>query len=76
MVLRVLWPRLFEWYLNCFVNEILDFFVPFCGIEWYFKLPLRVPLSPAEISLNGPMVLNDTEWYSMVISGMQLALFF
>ena len=36
------------------------FFVPFCGIEWYFKLPLRVPLSPAEISLNGPMVLNDT----------------
>ena len=39
------------------------FFVPFSGIEWYFKLPLRVPLSPAEISLNGPMVLTDTEWY-------------
>ena len=36
---------------------------------------MRVPLSPAEISLNGPMVLNDTEWYSMVISGIQLALF-
>ena len=34
-------------------------------IEWYFKLPL----SP-KISLNGPMVLNDTEWYSNVISGI------
>ena len=44
-------------------------------IEWYFKLPLRVPLSPVEISLNGPMALSDTEWYSMVISGMPLALF-
>ena len=51
------------------------FFLPFSGIEWYFKLPLRVPLSPAEISLNGSMVLNDTEWYSMVISGIPLALF-
>ena len=48
---------------------IFGFFVPFSGIEWYFKLPLRLPLSPAEISL------NDTEWYSMVISGIQLALF-
>ena len=47
----------------------------FSGIEWYFNLPLRVPLSLAEISLNDPMVLNDTEWYSMVISGMPLALF-
>ena len=49
--------------------------MPFCGIEWYFNLPLRVPLTPAEIALNGPMVLNDTEWYSMVISGIPLALF-
>ena len=45
------------------------------GIEWYFKLPLRVPLIPTEISLNGPMVLNDTEWYSMVFSGIPLVLF-
>ena len=44
-------------------------------IEWYFKLPLKVPPSPIEIVLNGPMVLNDTEWYSMVISGIPLALF-
>ena len=51
----------FEWYFG--------FFVPFSDIEWYFKLPLRVPLSPAEMLLNGSMVLNDTEWYSMVISG-------
>ena len=36
--------------LNCSVH----------GIEWYFKLPLKVPLSPTEISLNGSMVLNDT----------------
>ena len=48
-------------------------FVPFSGIEWYFKLPLRVPLSPTEIPLNGPIVLNGTEWYSMVISGIPLA---
>ena len=57
-----------------FFNEF-GFFVPFNGIEWYIKLPLRVPLSPAEISLNGPMVLNDTECYSSVISGIPLALF-
>ena len=42
---------------------------------FYIKLPLRVPLSPTEISVNGPMVLNDTEWYSMVISGIPLALY-
>ena len=45
------------------------------GIEWYFKLPLRVSLSPAETSLDVPMVLNDTELYSMVINGIPLALF-
>ena len=33
----------FEWYFG--------FFVPLSGIEWYFKLPFRVPLSPAEMSL-------------------------
>ena len=55
--------------------EYFGFFVPFSGIEWYFKLPLTVPLSPAEMSLNGPMVLNDTEWYSTVISGIPLTLF-
>ena len=49
--------------------------VPFNGIEWYFKLSLRVPLNPIEISLNGPLVLNDTEWYSVVFSCMPLALF-
>ena len=54
---------------------IFGFFIPFSGIEWYYKLPLRVPLSPTEISLNGPMVLNDTEWYSMVTSSTPLALF-
>ena len=50
-------------------------FVPFSGIEWYIKLPLRIPVSPAEITLNEPLVLNDTEWYSMVISGIPLARF-
>ena len=48
--------KVFEWYFG--------FFVPF---KWYFKLPLRVPLSPTEMSLNGPMVLNDTEWYSVAL---------
>ena len=38
-------------------------------------LPLRVPLSTAEISLNGTMVMDDTEWYSMVFSGIPLPLF-
>ena len=51
------------------------FFVPFSGTEWYFKLPLTVPLSPTEIQLNGPKVLNDTEWYSMVFSSIPLTLF-
>ena len=46
-----------------------------CTIQWYPKLPLRVPLSPAEISLNGPMVLNGIQWYSMVFNGIPLALF-
>ena len=36
------------------------------GIEWYYKLPLRIPLSPTEIPLNGPTVLNGIQWYSMV----------
>ena len=49
--------------------------VPLNGIERYFKLPLTVPLSPTEIPLNGPMVLNDTDWFSMVFSGIPLALF-
>ena len=44
-------------------------------IEWYFILPLIVPMSPAERSLNGPMILTDPERYSMVISGIPLALF-
>ena len=47
---------------ECFLNDILDCFVPFSGIEWYFKLPLRVSLSLAEISLNGPMVCNSNQW--------------
>ena len=47
---------------ECFLNYILDCFVPFSGIEWYFKLPLRVSLSLAEISLNGPMVCNSNQW--------------
>ena len=55
----------FEFFLNDILNDI---WIWFSGIERYFKLPLRVPLSPAETSLTGPMVLNDTEWYSMVIS--------
>ncbi len=69
----VLWPRDFEQYLNG-ILICLGFCVPFNGIEWYFKLPLRVPPSPTEIALNGPMVLDDTEWYSMIFSGISLAL--
>ena len=62
--------------MNDILSDILDsLYVPFSGIECYFKLLLRVPPSPAEMSFNGPMVLNDTEWYSVVISGIPLALF-
>ena len=43
---------------------VFEFFVPFNGIEWYFKLPLTVPLSPSEIPLNGPMILNGIQWYT------------
>ena len=32
-------------------------------------------ICPAEISLNGPMVLNGIQWYSMVFNGIPLALF-
>ena len=31
-------------------------------------------LSPTEISLNGPIILKDTEWYSFVFNGIPLAL--
>ena len=44
-----------------FLERHFGFFVPFSGIEWYFKLPLRVPPSPTEISLNGPMVLKGIQ---------------
>ena len=61
--------RLVAMVSECLKNYIFDSL--FTGIEWYFKLPLRVPLSP-KIALNGPMALNDTEWYSNVISGIPL----
>ena len=35
------------------------------GTEWYYKLPLRIPLSPTEILLNGPTVLNGIQWYTI-----------
>ena len=47
-----------EW----FFERYFVMFVPFSGIEWYLKLPLRVPLSPAEISL----MLNGIQWYTIV----------
>ena len=28
-------------------------------------------MNPAEIPLNGPMVLNGIQWYSMVFNGIQ-----
>jgi len=77
MILGLLWPKAFEWYLNVFLNDILNDILDslYRGIGCYFKLPLRVPLSPVEISLNGPMALNDTEWYLIVINGIPFAPF-
>ena len=40
----------------------IGFIVPFIGFERNYILPLRVPLSVIETSLNGPVVQNDTEW--------------
>ena len=40
-----------EWFYELYFEWYFGFFVQFSGIEWYFKLPLRVPLSPANISL-------------------------
>ena len=50
-----------EWYLN-FFEWYFGFCVTFSGIEWYLKLPLRIPLIPAEISL----MLNDIQWYWII----------
>ena len=34
--------------------------------EWYLKLPLTASTTESYINtLNGPMVLSDTEWYSI-----------
>ena len=46
------------------------------GIEWYYKLQLRIPLSPTEIPLNDPTVLNGIQWYTIgsFLSGPLVAL--
>ena len=46
-----------EWFFEYF-ESYFGFFVPFSGIKWYFKLPFRVPPSPAEIAL----ILNGIQW--------------
>ena len=48
---------------ECFFNDILDSLYPFSGIEWYFKLPLRVPQSSAEISLILNVAFNGNQLY-------------
>jgi len=53
----------FEWYFG--------FCVPFSGIEWYHKLPLRVYICTTESCWN----IIDAEWYSMVFNGIPFALF-
>ena len=63
MVLGVLWPRAFECYLNRFLN-CFKFSVRFNDIELYFKLALRVPLSPIEYHC---MI----QWYWMILNGIQ-----
>ena len=36
--------------------------------EWYFQIPIGVSLRPASVPLKTSMVLNGTEWYSIVIN--------
>ena len=40
-----------EWFFELYFEWYFGFFVPSSGTERYFKLPLRVPQSPADISL-------------------------
>ena len=48
-----------EWFYEWYFEWYFGFFVPFSGIEWYYKLPLTVPyLSPADVSL----ILNGIQW--------------
>ena len=56
-----------DWYLNDILHSLYR--------SIYLKLPLTVLLSPSEIPLNGPVVPNDTKWYSVVCSGIPLVLF-
>ena len=53
-----------EWFYEWYFDWYVGFFVPFSGIEWYFKLPLTLPLSPADISLllNG---IQCKQWYNI-----------
>ena len=49
---------------ECYLNHILRSLYR----SMYFKLPLTVPLSPTEIPLNGPIVLNafyGIQWYNI-----------
>ena len=58
----LVWPRVFEWYLNGFFNDILngilDSLYRSVVLNGILKLSLRIPLSPAEISL----ILNGIQW--------------
>ena len=44
-------------------------------VQWYRMVFKITVANPTETSLNGPMILNDTERYSMVSTGIPLALF-
>ena len=50
---------------NGFLNDILDYLYHSVVLNGIFKLPLSVPLSPAEIIEWS----NGTEWYWMVFNG-------
>ena len=50
-----------EWFFEWYSEWHFGFFEPFSGIEWYFKLPMRVPLSPADISL---ILTTQERWHN------------
>ena len=67
-ILNGTYKKLFRFFVNDILNGI-PFRIP---LMKNYKLPLGIPLSPAKIPLNGPMVLNGIQWYSVILNGLFL----
>ena len=63
------------WYFHVPWRISLRIMIYHWMVQWYRMVFYVTVASPTETSLNGPMILNDTERYSMVSTGIPLALF-